>query len=435
TTKTKHGRNLDRQVQEACAPAAVPLTSRYSASFSFSAWPSIGSSVAAHFAEMGQLVIQHASTRRLIRDMARSLRRDHSAHTEASFAPPVRVAASTFAIVAPKHHLAAGGLNSRQRIGHGLPGRHWRLLGLYVACACSPVSAAFAIKPGPMISSCQALLSWQMEKATPPAAATVWLGMQIAVLIDALALAGGWLGDERVSKFKLLAVGTVLYVIGCTFILLSTLRFVQTLRYSLLVFRAVAPALLLQQLKRHFCSSIFNCRHLYYCCLNLGALVSDAIVYGSTPYVDSRKLGSADLRRGCCCPFAGLACGLPGFGVCRPAVVFGSERPIGTSPPFAPSIIPAVAAARAPAASLAEEDPSACLFAGGLLAILACWWPSSLSCPRSAAALHGLARWQQPAAPSLQPVLDPGFVFLLDAPAVLGQQPPSSSCTTWPGAS
>uniref|UniRef100_A0A1I8G9H0 MFS_1_like domain-containing protein n=1 Tax=Macrostomum lignano TaxID=282301 RepID=A0A1I8G9H0_9PLAT len=275
-----------------------------------------------------------------------------------------------------------------------------------------------------MISSCQALLSGKWKKRRRLLQATVWLGMQIAggscmhytalnvmqwdasfqwaggaaqglsyalvisVLIDALPLAGGWLGDERVSKFKLLAVGTVLYVIGCTFILLSTLRFgpaeESAVRQFLLILglppfavaalcsRAVAPALLLQQLKRHFCSSIFNCVTWYYCCLNLGALVSDAIVYGSTPYVDSRKLGPL-IFAAAAAAFAGLACGLPWIRELPPTPWSSAPNDLLGRRRLRSKHHPAVAAAEPPAAASVEEDPSACLFRWGLLAILACW--------------------------------------------------------------
>uniref|UniRef100_A0A1I8IJN1 MFS_1_like domain-containing protein n=1 Tax=Macrostomum lignano TaxID=282301 RepID=A0A1I8IJN1_9PLAT len=234
-----------------------------------------------------------------------------------------------------------------------------------------------------------------------------------SVLIDALPLAGGWLGDERVSKFKLLAAGTVLYVIGCTFILLSTLSFGpaedSAVRQFLLILglppfavaalcsRAVAPALLLQQLKRHFCSSIFNCVTWYYCCLNLGALVSDAIVYGSTPYVDSRKLGPL-IFAAAAAAFAGLACGLPWIrelpptssGRCSRGAACGSLGGV-------------------------EEDPSACLFRWGLLAILACWvaiFTQMTSClDLQLRSMPG--GWQQQQQHHLYSLCDPGFVFLL----------------------
>ncbi|PAA81733.1 hypothetical protein BOX15_Mlig031004g1, partial [Macrostomum lignano] len=84
TTKTNWS-DLDRQVREACRSRQPCRYQRYSAEFSFSRWPSIGSSVVAHFAEMGSSPYSTPATRRLI-DMARSLRtRNHSAHTEAQF--------------------------------------------------------------------------------------------------------------------------------------------------------------------------------------------------------------------------------------------------------------------------------------------------------------------------------------------------------------
>uniref|UniRef100_A0A1I8IAR4 MFS_1_like domain-containing protein n=1 Tax=Macrostomum lignano TaxID=282301 RepID=A0A1I8IAR4_9PLAT len=316
-----------------------------------------------------------------------------------------------------------------------------------------------------MISSCQALLSGKWKKRRRLLQATLWLGMQIAggscmhytalnvmqwdasfqwaggaaqglsyalvisVLIDALPLAGGWLGDERVSKFKLLAVGTVLYVIGCTFILLSTLRFgpaeESAVRQFLLILglppfavaalcsRAVAPALLLQQLKRHFCSSIFNCVTWYYCCLNLGALVSDAIVYGSTPYVDSRKLGPL-IFAAAAAAFAGLACGLPWIRELPPTPWSSAPNDLLGRRRLRSKHHPAVAAAEPPAAASVEEDPSACLFRWGLLAILACWvaiFTQMTSClDLQLRSMPG--GWQQQQH-HLYSLFDPGFVFLL----------------------
>uniref|UniRef100_A0A1I8FA59 Aa_trans domain-containing protein n=1 Tax=Macrostomum lignano TaxID=282301 RepID=A0A1I8FA59_9PLAT len=233
----------------------------------------------------------------------------------------------------------------------------------------------------------------------------------ISVLIDALPLAGGWLGDERVSKFKLLAVGTVLYVI------VSAVP--ADPRSAAFAWPPSAaepwhPPCCLPAAESHFCSSIFNCVLLL---LELSArCVSDAIVYGFNSLCGLPEARPADLRAACCCLRRPLAAACPGFGSCRPVTRRGLRlrTTYWDVAAFAPSIIRPFAARGAACGSLGGRGPQRLPVRWGLLAILACWvaiFTQMTSClDLQLRSMPG--GWQQQQH-HLYSLFDPGFVFLL----------------------